>query len=221
MIGLLQLDTRFPRPIGDVGNPLSWRRPLSTRVLNGVTVRDVVRSSGPDPRAVDIVIENARALAMSGCDVVTTSCGFFAAIQSAVQPCIDVPFVSSSLTLITKLLSDSYSYTSAHLGVLTFDVQALSAAHFVGVGAPFVQAIEGLPAESYLRKCIEHNETTLSLAHAEANVVQCAQRLKSRFPDVRVIVLECTNLGVYRHAVEHATGCKVLDIVDAVAAIRP
>lgn len=47
----------------------------------------------------------------------------------------------------------------------------------------------------------------------EAEVVMSATELVSRYPHVRAIVMECTNLPPFSRAVEAKTGRKVWDII--------
>src|SRR4051812_37270232 len=78
VLGLLALDTRFPRPPGDLGRDDAWRVPVLRRVVDGAAPSAVVRPS------VDAGLESllpgfvaaARELERGGVRAVTTSCGF-------------------------------------------------------------------------------------------------------------------------------------------------
>jgi hypothetical protein len=214
VIGLLQLDSRFPRPIGDVGHPQSWREPLRVEVLRGVGVSDVIRREPIASSTFTRCVTTAQSLVDQGARVITTSCGFFAAIHADLAPRIPVPLVSSSLLWLPALAAQNIP--SAQIAVMTFDEFTLGAQHFSGVGAIRPGVVFGLAPHSHLRQCIANNETTLDLQRAQDEVVGYARTLRAQQPDVRVIVLECTNLGPYKKAIAQATGCRVLDIVDAV-----
>jgi hypothetical protein len=73
-LGVLMLDTRFPRPPGDVGNPETYARA-------GIPVRFLT----------------AVRLAAEGASMITTSCGFLAAYQALLSAAVPVPVVTSSL----------------------------------------------------------------------------------------------------------------------------
>ena len=57
-----------------------------------------------------------------------------------------------------------------------------------------------------------------NVAQAERDVVAAAVALQQAHPHLQSIVLECTNMPVYRAAVAHATGLPVHDIVSLLAA---
>jgi hypothetical protein len=57
----------------------------------------------------------------------------------------------------------------------------------------------------------------MDLALAEADVVAAARRLVQRYPQVRHIVLECTNMPPYREAIVAATGLPCHDVMGLVA----
>ena len=49
-LGILMLNTRFPRPPGDIGNPETWPFPVLYQVIEAATVDRVV-NAGLRPRA--------------------------------------------------------------------------------------------------------------------------------------------------------------------------
>lgn len=219
MIGLILLRTAFPRPIGDGGNPASWAEQVVVHQLALGSVSNVVADAPLPARACEELVTAANGLAAMGARCVTTSCGFFASIQTLVAPQLSVPFISSSLCLIAPLLSDGVLIEE--IGVLTFNAQKLGARHFAGVNAPIPAAQKGLISGNIVRKCIENDETSLDLARAQADVVERAQALKREFSNVNTLILECTNLAPYRRAIEAATGMRTFDIRDAVERLCP
>ena len=64
----------------------------------------------------------------------------------------------------------------------------------------------GRPPAGHLQRVLLEDRPTLDPVQAEAEVVACAQRLVQRCPDVRELVLECTNMPPYADAVAAATG---------------
>ena len=49
-LGVLMLDTRFPRPPGDIGNPETFQRrgiPVRFRVVAGASPRRIVKEADP------------------------------------------------------------------------------------------------------------------------------------------------------------------------------
>src|SRR5688572_15199686 len=79
-LGILMLDTRFPRPPGDVGNALTWPFPTQYRIVTGAHQQRIMGAK-PDPTLLAPFLEAARDLEALGVRAITTSCGFLAAFQ--------------------------------------------------------------------------------------------------------------------------------------------
>ena len=65
------------------------------------------------------------------------------------------------------------------------------------------------------------NQPQMDLKQAQDDVVAAALDLKTRVPEITTIVLECTNMPPYLAAIEAATGCKVLSLMDDVRLFKP
>jgi hypothetical protein len=194
-LGILMLDTRFPRPPGDVGNPASWRMPVRHRVVPSASPRRVVREG--DPALIEPFIDAGRALVADGARAITTSCGLLVRWQAALERALPVPVWTSSLLLLPTL---------PRPGVITVDATRLGAAELQAAGAAADTPVEGLAAGCALQRTLLEDLPTLDLAAAEADSVAAAQRLVQRHPAVESLLLECTNLPPYAGAIERATG---------------
>ena len=212
-LGVLMLDTRFPRPLGDVGNPASFDFPVRYAVVAGASPQRVVR--GPADDLLQAFIEAGRALIAQGCIGITTTCGFLVRFQGALGLALPVPVMTSSLLHIAAIEANLPSGKRA--GVVTIAAANLDAACLEAAGARPDTPLEGMPADSEFARRILNNDATLDYAQAERDVVAAAQRLVARCPAVGTLVLECTNMPPYRKAVQHATG---LPVVDAQTAIK-
>ncbi len=182
--------------------------------MRGLGVADIVGAQPKSQKIVETVTHAARIVAARGARCVVTSCGFLAQIQAQTAPQVSVPFIASSLLSIEDLVARGIRVDQ--IGVLTFNVDALTRVHFDGAGVPMPIARVGLPAHSHLRTCIETDATTLDLSKADADVRAMSEALRLRFASVRAVVLECTNLAPYRAAVQAVCGWEVIDICDTV-----
>ncbi|WMD21103.1 aspartate/glutamate racemase family protein [Achromobacter seleniivolatilans] len=203
-LGVLMLDTRFPRPPGDVGNPDTYARagiPVRFVTVQGASPRKIVQEA--DPSFLQPFVDAAVALAAEGASMISTSCGFLAKYQSVLQAAVPVPVVTSSLLQCRTL---------ERVGIVTFDAQSLSRGILDSVGVPADAVVEGLTPGCEMHARILENSTVMDLAQVEDNVVDAAKRLTARAPGLRHIVLECTNMPPYREAVTRATGLPVHDI---------
>lgn len=78
-VGILMLQTQFPRIIGDAGNPAAWPFDVQYRVVAGATPDAVVCNGGAG--LTRQFIEAAKDLVNAGVDGITTTCGFLSLIQ--------------------------------------------------------------------------------------------------------------------------------------------
>ena len=205
-LGLLMLQTRFPRPPGDVGHPRTFGFAVRRQVVQGATPVRVVR--GGDPAALQPFIDAAHALVAEGCDAIGTSCGFLALWQRELQAALPVPVWSSALLQVGE-----QQRLGRRCGVITIEAASLGAAHFEGVGADLATPVEGITPGSALHRTLLQDLPTLDEADAQAQVLAAAQRLRARHGYIDALVLECTNLPPYAPALRVATGLPVLDVV--------
>ncbi|MEO7707074.1 MAG: aspartate/glutamate racemase family protein [Caldimonas sp.] len=212
-LGVLMLETRFPRPLGDIGHPQTFAFPVRRAVVRGASPRRVVH--GADPRLLQPFIEAGRRLVDEGADAISTSCGFLVLFQRALQDVLAVPVWTSSLLLLPSLQAALPHGRVA--GIVTVDAGALGAAHLRAAGAALDTPIEGLEPGCAFQRALLDDEVTFDLDDACAATVAAAQALQRRRPDLGAIVLECTNMPPYADAVRAATGLPVHDITTLLA----
>jgi Asp/Glu/hydantoin racemase len=205
-LGLLMLETRFPRLPGDIGHSGTFGFPVRQRVVQGATPERVVRSS--DPAVLLPFIGAAAQLVAEGCDAIATSCGFLARWQRELQAALPVPVWSSAMLQLAEAQA-----AGRRCGVITIEAASLGVVHFEGVGANPATPVEGITPGSALHRTLLQDLPTLDQADAQAQVLDAAQRLRSREPRIDTLVLECTNLPPYAPALRAATGLQVLDVV--------
>ncbi|MCG3190099.1 MAG: hypothetical protein LKCHEGNO_02708 [Burkholderiaceae bacterium] len=193
-LGVLMLDTRFPRAVGDVGNPASFAIPVRHRVVAGASAQRAVRQA--DPALLASFVDAARQLVDEGAHAIATSCGFLVLFQQAMQAALPVPVWTSSLLKLPELSAP---------GVITVDALSLGAAHLHAAGADATVPVVGLAPGCHLQRALLEDQAHIDAQQAEADAVEAAQRLVARWPAVREIVLECTNLPPHAKAVARAT----------------
>jgi Asp/Glu/hydantoin racemase len=99
-LGLLMLQTRFPRPWGDVGHPQTFAFPVLRKEVQSATPERIVR--GSDEAMLQPFIDAAQELAAEGCAAIATSCGFLARWQRELQAALPVPMWSSALLQLAE-----------------------------------------------------------------------------------------------------------------------
>ena len=200
-LGVLMLDTRFPRVVGDIGNPATFDFPVRYKTVHGASPQRVVLER--DPALLRPFIDAGRALVAEGASAITTSCGFLVLFQQELQAALPVPVWTSSLLLLPGL---------SHAGVLTVDGVSLGADHLRAAGVSVDTPVEGITAGCAFQQTLLQDRPTLDTHDALLQVVRAAQRLLARHPALTDIVLECTNMPPYADAVRRATGARVHDI---------
>lgn len=216
-LGVLMLQSRFPRIPGDVGNASTWPFPVRYHVVAGASPDRVVRRLR-DRELLGAFVDAAREVEQSGVSVLTTNCGFLALFQKEIQSAIGIPFVSSSLLQIPWLRS--ILRPGGQIGVLTIERASLTSDHLRAAGVGGEVPIVGMDETGgYFVDAILGDRETLDVARARQEHVEAARLLLSRHPAVSTIVLECTNMPPYARAIQQATGLPVYDITTLVGAI--
>lgn len=204
LVGVIMLDTRFPRPPGDLGQLQTYQRAgLAARMrrVPQASAMRVVKQA--DPTLLKPFLDAAMTLVAEGATLITTTCGFLARHQKALQAAVPVPVYTSSLLWCKHLPG---------CGILTFDAASLSVDVLEGAEVPPGTPMAGLEPGCEMHRAILEDIPEMDLAQVQSNVVQAAQRLVRDHPQLRHIVLECGNMPPYRQAVVQATGRTVHDL---------
>ena len=76
-------------------------------------------------------------------------------------------------------------------------------------------AIEGMQTRAHFNEIVICGEMDLDPARMSAEVVDAALTLRRNEPELKAIILECSNLATYSRAVAKATGLPVFDTMSA------
>ena len=213
MLGVLTLDTAFPRIAGDIGAAETFPFPVRHAVVRGAGVHAVVHEA--DARLVPAFVAAAQGLASDGCIAITTTCGFLVRWQDEIARAVDVPVLTSALVMLS--LVARCVGTARPVGVVTYSAQSLTAEVLAAAGADPVTPVAGVEPHGYFAATIRDGAATLDRARMAADVVSAAQALAAARPDIGAIVLECANMPPYRDAVAGALRIPVFDMVDLVS----
>lgn len=206
-LGILMLDSRFPRIAGDIGNPVTWPFPVRFAVVPGATPEAVV-CDDPEP-FVQAFIAAGRELVAEGCTGIATTCGFLALLRPRLAEALGVPVAASSLEqapLIAPMLAPD-----RRIGVLTISKATLTQRHLDVAGVPAGTPIAGVDGGSFARSILENLET-LDVDAARQEMVEGAVGLVKANPDIGAVLLECTNMVPYAADIAAATGRPVFSI---------
>lgn len=210
LLGILLLDTSFPRIPGDVGNVESYDFPVMLKIVHGATVQRIVFEA--DAHLLDSFVQAARQLEMEGATAITSSCGFLATFQEAVARAVHVPVFLSSLLQVPLV----YAMTGRRVAILTAHSERLTEQVLVGAGiSPRIPLfVAGLQDVTAFSDPILKDGDSLHAEAIEQEILEKAHQLLDSHPDIGAFVFECHNLAPYGQAVQRATSRPVFDILD-------
>jgi aspartate/glutamate racemase len=207
-LGLLMLQTTFPRIHGDVGHEGTFAFPVRYKVVEGAVPSRVVKQA--DPGLIMPFVQAARDLEAEGAALIGTSCGFLVLFQSQLAQSVQVPVFSSSLLQVPMLQASLPS--PGLVGVLTACAESLGSGHFQAAGIdPARVVVAGLEQQPEFSRVFLEGAADLDDQRCRNEVVRAALDLAQN-SRVRAIVLECTNLPPYTGDIRKATRLPVFDV---------
>jgi hypothetical protein len=208
-LGILMLEARFARIAGDMGNAATWPFPVLYHVVRGATPQRVVLDGARG--LLQAFIDGARELVDLGAEAITTNCGYLALFQKELAAAVAVPVAASSLLQVPWV--QSTLPPGKRVGVITICRSTLTDDHLRAAAVPLDTPIEGTEhGQEFFRVLIKAHKQDLDVALASRDIIDAGHALVKRHPDVGAIVLECTNMPPYAHALNAALGLPVYDI---------
>jgi len=212
-IGILLLETVFPRVPGDIGNATTFDFPVKYKVVRGASVDRVVNEC--DPKLLEPFIEAAKELEEEGVGCITTSCGFLAIFQKEMAEALEVPVFTSSLIqvpLVWNMLGKNKK-----VGIVTANKKKLTKRHLETVGIKNIPiCIAGMEDQENFRNLILKGELIGDINKIEIEMVKASKELVKENPNVGAIVLECVNMPPFSSAIQRAVNLPVFDITTLV-----
>jgi hypothetical protein len=211
-VGILMLETRFPRIPGDIGHGATWPFPVIYRVVRGATGERVTTAKASDRTSslVEAFCAAGEEMVRDGVDGITTSCGFLSIYQQELATRCAVPVAASSLMqipLVQRLLP-----LGRCVGVLTFSATLLGPDHMVAAGAPPDTPVIGTEGRREFWRVMAQGESEMDIMAARQDILDAGDELVAKYPDVGAIVLECTNMVPFARALQRRLRMPVYDI---------
>ena len=213
-IGILMLNTTFPRLIGDIGNPKTFCFPVNRVVVDKATSKNVVKSN--DPSLVEDFVKAAKRLETEGIKAITTSCGFLARFQKEISSQLAIPFFSSSLILLPFIQA---IIGERRIGILTARKQTLDEECFKCVNGIFNYVVYGMEGTHFSDIYVE-NHADLDVDRARNDVYSVIDKMLAENANIGAILFECTNMAPFRQDVIKKYDLPVFDICSLVKMIN-
>lgn len=216
-MGVLMLDTAFPRVKGDAGNAESYSFPTKIRRIPKANALDIVQADGPSRTLLPDFKTAALELEREGAVGLVSTCGFLVHFQKEIAAAVRVPTMVSSLSLYPMLCA---AFALRPIGILTASAESLrcgglQAAHI----DPEQVRIAGFETCRAFSEAILTNKPSqpavFDTQAISAFAVAQAEAIVETDPNVACFLLECGNLPPYAAAIRAATGRPVFSILDA------
>ena len=212
-IGILMLDSKFPRIRGDVGNAKTWDFPVLYKTVVGGTPKKVVLELTEDD--IEPFILAAKELEQAGVKAITTSCGFLALFQKQLANAVNIPVFTSALLMVPFV--KRFIGENRKIGILTANSKTLSDAHLRAVGICKEDVvIKGLEDKEVFTDFTVQNWDQVDTEKCRAELLEATEELLHENDDIGAMVLECTNMPPYTKDIQQVVGMPVFDIVTLV-----
>jgi hypothetical protein len=195
-VGILMLDTKWPRPPGDTGNAETWPFPVLYKVVPGASARVVIHEQGKGLGPA--FLKAAEELVKEGADGITTTGGFLAIFQRELAARVKVPVASSSLLqvpLVERLLPPG-----KRVGVLSVQADRITPAHWDAAGAARDTPVMGTEGGREFTRVMLGDTLDMDYDAAERDILDAGEALLGKHPEVGAIVCENHNMAPYASA---------------------
>lgn len=206
-IGILILDASYPCIPGNIGNASTFPFAVRYEKVEGASIDRLLNQQ--DPSLASPFIDAALKLYNCGVRAITGACGFMALFQHEVAQSVKIPVLLSSLLQIPFI----YQVTGKKIGIITANASCLQPKHFTstGISSDIPLVIAGMENQPEFKEAILKEKGSLDSAKIQSEVVDVAQEMVKQNPDIGCILLECSDLPPYAHAVQAVTGLPVFD----------
>ena len=213
-LGILRLDYDYPAAPGDIDYPGTFSYRVLYRVIPGLTF-EMCQSGNLTKQVINNCKEAVQFLNDNNVCGITGDCGFMVNIQDIVVKYTDKPVFLSSLIQIPSIINTFYK--DEKIAIFTANSKTLnpimnklekkwsvpnSKDRFIIVGC---QDVEGFEAVAEGKK--------VDIVKVTPGIVKIAQQTLNKEPDIKCILLECTELPPYADSLRKEFDIPVYDPV--------
>lgn len=209
-IGILMLNSHFPRIIGDVGNAKTWNFPVLFKTVNKKPNKVVLDLTKDD---ITPFIDAAKELEKNGVKAITTSCGFLSLFQKELANEVNIPVFTSSLIMLPFI---SQILGNRKVLVLTANSETLTPAHLESVCGNLENCnykIVGTQKYKTFTHFTVNDWNAVDLDECESDIFNCLDEAIKNDPTYGAILLECTNMPPYSDKIRNKFKMPVFDFI--------
>lgn len=203
---------------GSLENATSFECPVQYKALDISRYPEGPRTLTPAAGLGQLMAKKTKELEREGVKIISTDCGFYSYFQDEMAEAVNIPVCTSALLmvpLVSRLVGKN-----KRVGIMTWDSRVLSKEHLKRAGIDDSIKVGIIGYEKWKEKRGDSCpllDMDLSpekrLEMLEEDLVEAAKELIAKYPDIGVIVLECTAFPPAAYAVQRTTGLPVFDVV--------
>eukprot|EP01054_Gregarina_sp_Poly1_P000574 Gregarina_sp_Poly_1__573@NODE_1137_length_4975_cov_105_293602_g667_i2_p2_GENE_NODE_1137_length_4975_cov_105_293602_g667_i2NODE_1137_length_4975_cov_105_293602_g667_i2_p2_ORF_typecomplete_len289_score28_18Asp_Glu_race/PF01177_22/1_1e06AroM/PF07302_11/0_47AroM/PF07302_11/95_NODE_1137_length_4975_cov_105_293602_g667_i232054071 len=216
-IGVIVCETTYTKLPGNVANAKTFGFPVSYKDVKGLNAE---RMLSGDPTLLESFIETARQLEREGVRAITGACGFMIIFQPQVAAAVNIPVYLSSLLQVPFILKGLGP--DQKLGVLTASKSSLTEAHWKNAGVSPSDmdsiAVAGMEKYDAFRSAIIEDEGPID--GVEAEICLQVDNLVAKYPQIAVLLLECSDMPPYADLIHKRTGLPVFDFTTMIRQVH-
>lgn len=211
-IGILMLDTVFPRILGDSGNARTFSFPVRYHVVNNMFAGAPLPMDANDV-LLSAFIAAAKSLEKEGCKAITTTCGFLAGFQKELADAVSIPVFTSVLQLVPFIYSMLGS--KKEIAIFTERGSLMNETLYEKCGwssKDIPVCVTSLPDDSPYRQLITYDSEEGNYDSIKDSIREMALRHKESHPNTGAIILECQNFAPFGSIIQEICNVPVFGI---------
>jgi hypothetical protein len=207
-LGIILLDDVYPGFPGDVRNASAYPFPIQYEIVSGVDIKKLVVD---EDKAICLppLIHAAQKLEKMGCRAIAAECGYFAYFQREIAASVKVPVFMSSLLQVP--LAQLLIAPDRVVGILMANSKYVTDHHLesVGISLGSNYVIGGAMDDG---RCAEFDHLwtqnlrtsppAADYARAESEFLSVAVEFYRKYPEMGIMVLECTGFPPFARALQ-------------------
>lgn len=211
-IGILMLDTVFPRVKGDIGNAYTFPFPVRYHVVKNVFMGKKLPRDA-DEILLNAFIKAAKELEEEGCKAITTSCGFLAGFQEELAAAVSIPVFTSTLALVPMIAP--MIGKDKKIAIFTERAEFMTEYLYQKSGwnsKDIPVCVYDLPENSDFNQLVIFDKPDGEMDGIKRNIEDMIDKCRKENDDIGAIVLECQNFAPYGHLIQKRSGVPVFGI---------
>ncbi|MEM8551512.1 MAG: hypothetical protein AAGF45_03970 [Pseudomonadota bacterium] len=214
ILGVLRLDYDYPANLGDIDRLETFSYDVIYRVIPGLTF-EMCQSGDLTEQVKNACIDSLRFLDSFNVNAITGDCGFMINIQDTIRSNTHRPVFLSALiqlpTIINSIGIDDeiavYTANGRSLETIESQLDTLCGLreHSHRLKIVGCESVPGFDAVAAGKK-VDEKKVGAGLLELTSNVIR-------NNPNIKCILLECTELPPYANAIRYITGLPVYDAV--------